>query len=101
MRSSTKPSLSLQSVVNARRKFSNFFVMDERTREETIAQIQKDKKDIPAQWPDFVSTVQQYFPSSMLMSEYFFLANEVTTNLGFTDENTVCSPLQTNIYIPT
>ena len=65
--------------------------MDERTREQTIAQIQKDKKDIPAQWPDFVNAVQAYFPSSMLMSEYFFLANEVTTNLGFTDENTVCS----------
>ena len=67
----------------------NFFVMDEKTKEQTVSEIKRDQIAIPQQYPNFVATMQNYFPSSILMSEFFYLSNEITSSLGFTDENTM------------
>ena len=64
--------------------------MTEQIRKDTVNQIKQDQTDISSQYPEFVKSVHNVFPNSMLMSQYFYLANEVTTKLGFNDENTVC-----------
>eukprot|EP00484_Ammonia_sp_Unknown_P024521 CAMPEP_0197026660 /NCGR_PEP_ID=MMETSP1384-20130603/6704_1 /TAXON_ID=29189 /ORGANISM="Ammonia sp." /LENGTH=301 /DNA_ID=CAMNT_0042455363 /DNA_START=192 /DNA_END=1097 /DNA_ORIENTATION=- len=67
---------------------SSYFI-DEQTRTNTIDEIKQQRAEITQKYPNFMTALNAYFPGSLLMSEFFFLAHDATTNLGFTDENTI------------
>eukprot|EP00484_Ammonia_sp_Unknown_P025706 CAMPEP_0197033542 /NCGR_PEP_ID=MMETSP1384-20130603/11928_1 /TAXON_ID=29189 /ORGANISM="Ammonia sp." /LENGTH=346 /DNA_ID=CAMNT_0042463361 /DNA_START=54 /DNA_END=1094 /DNA_ORIENTATION=- len=83
---STRPTLT---IARPHSTGTSYFVMDQQTKLEIIDEIKNHQKLIPAKYPNFMTALNAFFPGSCLMSEFFFLANDMTTNLGFNDENTM------------
>eukprot|EP01084_Bolivina_argentea_P112176 200076_1 len=83
---STQP---LNQLHTHQRRHSQYFVMDEHFEKKFMDEIKGQQDTVPKQYPQFVNSLQTHFPKSMLMSEYFYRAQQMTTDLGFTDENTM------------